>query len=317
MAKKKHSQDLFNSLDFAQLTETLGTLRETNSKIAPSEKEAELVTSGKGELREIPTAELRPYHRHTFRVLDDDDMAELVDSIKDNGIVTPISVRELNGGGFEILAGHRRHFAATKLGLEMVPCLIVDADDDMADIIMADSNLARTTILPSEKAHTYKVRLEAAVRQGKRTEAELKALADESPDSLTGIRRYLKLNDLTPALLDKVDDGSIPLTAGVTLAGFSESHQKAVETVITENDIPLSIKDVEKLKKATARGLTRETVESVLKGKLTPRAAKKKQPKAPVFKEDMLADVVPDSIKELPLEDRVEYYKAAIRAFNS
>ena len=82
MAKKKHSQDLFNSLDFAQLTETLGTLRETNSKIAPSEKEAELVTSGKGELREIPTAELRPYHRHTFRVLDDDDMAELVDSIK-------------------------------------------------------------------------------------------------------------------------------------------------------------------------------------------------------------------------------------------
>lgn len=310
--KKRNPFDIMNMLDEAQVLEVLNTPSE--KKIAPTKKELEILSTAEGDIKMVPLSLLVPYHNHTFNVIDNEDMAVLVDSIKDYGIILPIIVRELNGGKYEIISGHRRHFAATKLGLEEVPCKVMDLDDDMADIVMADTNIARETILPSEKARTYKVRLEAAVRQGKRQADELKAIAEESSDSDSNVRRYLKLNDLSPALLDKVDEGSLPVTAGVILSDLSTSHQQVITDIVADKEIAISLKEAEKLKKAAARGLTRETAESILSGKLNPRT-KKKKPKKEAVTEAMFLDAVPSDIRELPTEERAEYYKAAIRAF--
>ena len=328
MAKKKPKYDLSNVVDSSQVEQINdpdalsrlldGAVNILNTPfggtLAPTKKEIEIARSGEGDIRSIPLKDLVTYHNHTYKVLDNEDMDILVDSIRDYGILLPIIVRELNGGKYEIISGHRRRFAAEKLGLSEVPCRVLDLDDDMEDIVMADTNIARETILPSEKARTYKVRLEAAVRQGKRQADELKAIAEESSDSDSNVRRYLKLNDLSPALLDKVDEGKLPVTAGVILADLSASHQEVITDIVADKEIAISLKEAEKLKKAAARGLTRETAESILAGKLNPRTKKKKAKKESVT-EAMFLDAVPEEVKELPTEERAEYYKAAIRAF--
>ena len=309
MAKKKNF-DLFNIVDESML-EALKGNGEAKS-ISPTEKEVEILKTGEGDVISIPLSKLKDYHNHSYKVLDNEDMATLIDSMKDYGIILPLIVREIGGGKYEVVSGHRRKFAAGKLGLKEVPCKVMELDDDMADIVMADTNIARETILPSEKAKTYKVRLDAAIRQGKKTMEEISEIAEDAPDSARQIQRLLKLNDLSPALLDRVDDGAIPVTAGVTLADLSKEHQKIVESVLGEGEKPLSLKEAEKLKKASARGLTRETAEAILSGDLTPRKEKQKKE---AFREDMILDVVPPEIKALPLEERVVYYKKAIKAY--
>lgn len=317
MAKKKAAFNLLNIVDESQLNANLEMLQNSKSSVAPTKKEVEIITTESGEIAMLPLSELKPYHNHTYKVLDNADMEILVDSIRDYGILLPLIVRELNGGGYEIISGHRRHFAATKLGLKEVPCKIMDLDDDMADIVMADTNIARETILPSEKARTYKVRLDAAVRQGKKIQSEIDVMTEESSDSARNIRRFIKLNSLLPALLDKVDEGLIPVNAGVILSDLSETHQRAISAAVSEPEAAISLKDAEKLKTASSRGLTEETVNEILSGKRKPRNAKKKTQKNPALTEEMLLDVVPDDIKELPLDERVDFYKEAIRAFAS
>ena len=279
-------------------------------KIAPTEKELELVQSSGEDTVEIEVSQLKDYHNHTYKILDNEDMSILVDSIKDYGILLPLLVRK-DGDEYEIVSGHRRKFAAQKLGIDKVPCKILDIGDDMADIVMADTNIARETILPSEKAKTYKVRMEAAIRMGKKTEEELKLMADESPDSLSSIRRYMKLNNLTPLLLDKVDEGRIPVIAGVMLADLSKKNLNIVTDVVKESNIYPSLKDAEKLKKANTRGLTKDAAYEILTGALKPRTTKRKV----TFSEKPLLEVVPDEIKKLPLSERIEYYKKAIKAY--
>lgn len=313
MASKKKNFDIFNIVDDS----LLDSLQASGDKaVAPSKKEVELIKTGEGDVVSIPISKLVEYHNHSYKVLDNEDMATLVDSIKDYGVLLPLIVRELGGNRYEIISGHRRRFAAEKLGIKELPCKVMDLDDDMADIVMADTNIARETILPSEKAKTYKVRLEAAVRQGKKTMDELKTISDDAPDSVRQIQRFLKLNDLTDDLLDRVDSGEIPVTAGVILAGLSKDHQSAVYEVSNITAHPITLKDAESLKKAASRGLTKETIESILAGERKPRAAKKTmKAEKKSLTEDMLMDVVPDEIKNLPLEERVDYYKAAIKAY--
>ena len=311
MAKKKKDFDLFNIVDES----LLDSLRASTPDVAPSTKEVELVKEGSGDVMNIPLDKLIEYHNHSFKVLDNQDMTALVDSIKDYGIILPLIVREAGGGKYEIISGHRRRFAAEKLGIKEVPCKIMELDNDMSDIVMADTNIARETILPSEKAKTYKIRLDAAVRLGKKTMEELKDIADDAPDSMRQIQRYIKLNDLSPALLDLVDAGSLPVTAGVTLSDLSGKHQQAVLDAVKETGKPVSLKDAEKLKKASARGLTKDTALSILGGQLKPRGKTSK--KTETLKESMLLDVVPEDIKALPLDDRVDYYKAAIKAYRA
>ena len=306
---KKDSFNIFNAIDES----LLDTLKRSASPIAPTEKEIEIVKQSEGDLRMIPISELRPYHNHTFKVLDNEDMEQLIDSIRDYGILLPLIVRELNGGGFEIISGHRRQFAAKKLGLKEVQCKVMDVDDDMADIIMADTNISRQQILPSEKARTYKVRLEAAIRQGKKSEEELRNIADESTDSLSNIRRYIKLASLSPALLDMVDSDRIPVSAGFVISDFSETDQQTLSDVLGGSDASLTIKKAENLKKAVARGLTKEKAEAIILGNRKARTVKKKQTK---FTEDMISDAVPEAVKAMPLDERVEYYKKAIKYYD-
>lgn len=306
---KKNDFNLFNAIDES----LLDSLQAKGDKaVAPTEKEVEIIKTAEGDVKSIPLEKLKEYHNHSYKVLDNEDMATLVDSIKDYGILLPLIVREVGGGKYEVVSGHRRMFAAKKLGLKEVPCKVMELDDDMADIMMADTNIARETILPSEKAKTYKVRLDAAVRQGKKTVEEINTIAEDAPDSARQIQRYLKLNDLSPALLDQVDEGVIPVTAGVTLADLSKEHQKIILDVSNDNEHPVSLKEAERLKKASARGLTKETVEAILVGDMKPRA---KKPKKETFKEDMLLDIVPASIKGQPLETRVAFYRNAIKAY--
>ena len=312
MASKKNKFDLFNIVD----EDLLESLRSSGDEsIAPTEKEVDIVKTAEGEVITLPISSLVEYHNHTYKVLDNADMDVLVDSIRDYGIILPLIVREINDGKYEIVSGHRRHFAAKKLGLTEVPCKVTVLDDDMADIIMADTNIAREQILPSEKAKTYRVRLDAAVRQGKKTMEEIKNIADDAPDSARQIQRYLKLAELDPSLLDMVDAGSIPVTAGVTLSDLSKKHQKLVAEVAISSGHSPSLKDAENLKKAASRGLTAESATDILLGKKKPKAASK--PKKPVLKEEMFWDAVPDDIKKLPLDQRVEHYKKAIKAYKS
>ena len=310
MASKKKNFDIFNIVDDS-LLDSLKT--NGNKAVAPSKKEVELIKTGEGDVLSLPIAKLVEYHNHSYKVLDNEDMDTLVDSIRDYGVLLPLIVREIGGNKYEIVSGHRRRFAAEKLGLKEIPCKVMDLDDDMADIVMADTNITRETILPSEKAKTYKVRIEAAVRQGKKTMDELKTISDDAPDSVRQIQRFLKLNDLSEELLNRVDSGEIPVTAGVILAGLSEDHQQAVYEVSEKESHPITLKDAENLKKASARGLTKDTIEAILLGVRKPRTVQKK--KKAVLTEDMISDVVPDEIKKLPLEDRVDYYKDAIKAY--
>lgn len=311
MASKKKNFDIFNIVD----EDLLASLRASDDEsIKPSEKEVELIKSGDGDIVSIPVSELVEYHNHTYKVLDNADMDTLVDSIKDYGILLPLIVRKLDNK-YELISGHRRCFAAKKLGLKEVPCKVMDLDGDMADIIMADTNIAREQILPSEKARTYKVRMEAAIRQGKKSGDELKTISEDAPDSVRQIQRYIKLADLDPELLDMVDDGSIPVTAGVILADLSAKHQAVARDAVKKTSHFPTLKDAENLKKASARGLTEETAAAVLAGEKKPRKAAK--PKKEVVKEDMFWDAVPDEIKALPLDQRVEHYKAAIKAYNA
>ena len=302
MAKKHANVDFINSAPFDSFF--------SDPKIAPTEIEIELA-SGDGDIKDIPLKDLYNYHNHTYRVLDDEDMAVLVDSIKDYGIILPLIVREIGDEKYEIVSGHRRKFAAEKLGLETVPCKIQDLSDDMADIVMADTNIARETILPSEKARTYKLRLEAAVRMGKKSSDELKNIAKDSPDSLPKIRRYLKLNNLTNELLNRIDQNRMPVTVGVMLADLPEEKIQIVSDVVEDMNLSPTLKDAENIMKVSVRDLNEAKIRDILIGELKTR----KIPKRKVFSENMLSEVVPKKIKKLPLSERIDYYKEAIRFY--
>lgn len=182
-------------------------------------------------IHEIPLGEIDDFPEHPYKVKDDEDMMNLMESIRDNGVLTPATVRKKEDGRYEMLSGHRRKRACELLGLEKLRCEVVELDRDSATIFMCDSNLQRTTILPSEKAFSYKMRLEAMNRQGKRNdltsapvEQKLKKvssrdiLAKEVGEGSEQIRRYIRLTELIPAILDLVDEGKIALRPAVEIS---------------------------------------------------------------------------------------------------
>lgn len=286
MASKKKNEFNFFGSEYLGGGDALSAMIEDKKVSAPSEKDIEILEEANGVFADIPLKELIDYSNHTFSVEDNEEMAMLVDSIKDYGIFVPLIVRKISDHKYETLSGHRRKFAAKKAGLETVPCKIVEADDDMADIIMADTNISRETIKPSEKAKTYKVRFDAAVRQGKKKQEGLSEMAEDAPDSIPSIRRYIKIATLRPALLDLIDENKIPVNAGVNLASLSTKHQDIVVEVLDGMENPeITLKMSEDIKKAAQRGLTKETAEAVMGGKVKPRksSAAKKSPTANLF----------------------------------
>ena len=197
--------------------------------------------------QEIDISLIDSFENHPFKVQKDDDMEQLIESIRERGIIIPVIVRPKEDGRYELISGHRRTFACKELGITTIKAEVKDLDRDEATILMVDSNLQRSTILPSEKAFSYRMRLEAMKRQGQRTDLtsdpvgpKLRSneeLSKTSGDSITQIKRYIRLTYLIPELLNLVDEGRIALRPAVELSYISPEHQKKIYEIFLLKDI--------------------------------------------------------------------------------
>ena len=192
----------------------------------------------------LPIEKLRPFEGHPFKVADNEEMDQLVESIMTQGVLTPLVVRPLDNGEYEVISGHRRLHACKKAGIETVPALITDMDRDAAAIALVDSNLHREKILPSEKAFAYKMKMEAMKHQGTSSQVGTKLRTDEmiaqqTGDSRNQVQRYIRLTNLIPNILDMVDEGRIALTPAVELSYLTEWEQRdLLETMESEDCTP-------------------------------------------------------------------------------
>lgn len=221
--------------------------------------------SPKKKAANIRTDKLRTFEGHSFKVLDDEDMNNLTESIKAQGIISPLIVRPIeNTDEYEVISGHRRLHAAIKAGLFEVPALIYPLDRNEAMIAVVDSNLHRERILPSEKAYSYKMKMQAMKEQGKRTDLTLSQLATKSDtaaeigkkqnESRDQVFRYIRLTNLIPELLDKVDEGVIALSPAVELSYLSVEQQKVLLDAMSLNDCTPSHAQNIRMKKSAQQG---------------------------------------------------------------
>ena len=223
-------------------------------------------------VEEIGVASCVPFSGNPFKVRDDFDMELLVQSVLDYGVMFPIMVRPLDGGKYEIVSGHRRVHACEKAGIDKIPAFIRPMSRDEAVIMMVDSNLQRKSLLPSEKAFAYKMKMDALKRQGKRTDLtsdrlgpKLTATEISENDSATQVKRYIRLTYLIKPLLDLVDEGRIALGPAVELSYLPEDAQKAVYDYYAENEVTPSYSQANQMKKQFAAGtLTPDTLSQIL-----------------------------------------------------
>ena len=215
-------------------------------------------------ITEMPLSELHPFPDHPFQVRDDDSMKETVESIKEYGVLAPAIVRPRADGGYELISGHRRKHACELAGLPTMPVIVRDLDDDAATIIMVDSNIQRENILPSERAKAYKMKLDAIKRQGARTDLTSPQVAAKfrSDDkvaegaNISGdtVRRYIRLNELTPELQQMVDDKKIAMTPAVELSYLKPEEQTLLLDTIESEQATPSLSQAQRLKKFSAEG---------------------------------------------------------------
>lgn len=243
-------------------------------------------------------AEISDFPNHPFKVKQDDDMAEMVESIKKYGVLVPALVRPKEDGGYEMVAGHRRKFAAVLAGIAEIPCIVRSLTDDEATIVMVDSNLQREKILPSEKAFAYKMKLDAMKRQGQRLdltsaplEPKLKGsrsneeLAANSPDSRSQIQRFIRLTELIPSVLQMVDDGKIAFRPAVELSYLSKEQQEALYSTMEREDCTPSLAQAIKMKEFSKDGkLTDEVILSIMQEEKPNQKEQFKMPKERISK---------------------------------
>lgn len=212
---------------------------------------------------EVPLSELHPFVGHPFEVRDDEDMQKLVDSIRENGVLTNLTVRRRAEGGYEIISGHRRFHAAQRAGLTAVKVQVRDIDDDQAIIDMVDSNIQREHISPMEKAKAYAMKLNAIKHQGSRTDLtsgqivqklSVEKVAEGTTDGYKTIQRFIRLNNLVPDLQKKVDDGSLKFNPAVELSYLSPSEQNDFLDYIESQSCSPSLSQAQKLKTASKEG---------------------------------------------------------------
>ena len=243
-------------------------------------------------------AEISDFPNHPFKVKQDEAMAEMVESVRKYGVLVPALVRPKEDGGYEMVAGHRRKFAAALAELTEIPCIVRNLTDDEATIIMVDSNLQRETILPSEKAFAYKMKLEAMKRQGQRSdltsaplEPKLKGsrsneeLAASSPDSRSQIQRFIRLTELIPSVLDMVDSGKIAFRPAVELSYLSKEQQQSLYDTMECEDCTPSLAQAIKLKEFSRDGkLTEEVILSIMQEEKPNQREQFKMPKERISK---------------------------------
>ena len=210
---------------------------------------------------QLPVDKLRPFEGHPFRVTDDSEMEQLVYSILTQGLLTPISVRPVENNEYEVISGHRRLHACKKAGIETVPALIYSLDRDAATIAMVDSNLHREKILPSEKAFAYKLKMDAMRRQGQRTDLtsgqlgpKLTASMIADSESVSQVKRYIRLTELIPEILTMVDDGKIAFTPAVELSYLTKQEQRDLLETMESEDCTPSLSQAIQMKKLSQAG---------------------------------------------------------------
>ena len=243
-------------------------------------------------------ADISDFPSHPFKVKQDEAMAEMVDSVKQYGVLVPALVRPKADGGYEMVAGHRRKCAATLAGITEMPCIVRNLTDDEATIIMVDSNLQRETILPSEKAFAYKMKLEAMKRQGERTDLtsspldkKLKGLtsaqqvSQKSGDSQPQIYRYIRLTELIPSVLDMVDSSKIAFRPAVELSYLSKEQQQSLHDTMECEDCTPSLAQAIKMKEVSRDGkLTEEVILSIMQEEKPNQREQFKMPKERISK---------------------------------
>ena len=230
-------------------------------KAKPKEPEAQTVAAAEAvteTVQRFPLSELHPFEGHPFKVLDDDSMTETVESIRQMGVANPLIVRPDPDGGYEIISGHRRHHAAELAGLDTIPVIVRELDNDAAVIMMVDSNLQRENILPSERAKAYKMKLEALKHQGQRhdltsTQVVEKLAAEQVGDdagiSRESVRRFVRLTELIPEILDMVDEKKISMTPAVELSYLKPEEQRNFLEAMDYAQAAPSLSQAQRMKK--------------------------------------------------------------------
>ena len=268
-------------------------------------------------IRDIPLSEIDEFPDHPFKVLMDEDM-ELVESVKRNGVMTPATVRLKENGRYELISGHRRKKACELAGLETLKCEVKDLTRDEAIIIMVESNLQRSVILPSEKAFAYKMRLEAMDRQGKRNDLTStplvsksrsnEELADKVGESREQIRRFIRLTELVPEILQMVDEKQIAFRPAVEISYLAEEQQYTLLEAMSYNDATPSLAQAIKMKKFNQDGkLTDEVIQSIMEEE------KPNQKEKPVFRDERITKLIP---KTVPKGQEADFVVKALEFYN-
>lgn len=260
-------------------------------------------------VQEIPLSELHPFEGHPFRVVDDEEMMKTAESVRDFGVLTPAIVRPDPDGGYEIVSGHRRHRASELAGKETMPAIVRDLDDDAAIILMVDANLQRETILPSERAFAYKMKLDAIKHQGERTDLtstqvaqklSVEKVGEDAGVSKDTIRRYIRLTELIPELLDMVDTGQIKFNPAVELSYLASEEQQDFLSAMDYAQAAPSLSQAQRIKKLSQEGECTldamcEIMNEIKKGELD----------RVTFKTDSLRKYFPKSYTNKQMEDKI------------
>ena len=273
-------------------------------------------------IRDIPLSQIDGFPDHPFKVKDDEDMMQLIESIKERGIITPATVRLKDDGRYELISGHRRKRACELAGFETLRCEVVELTKDEATILMVESNYQRSQILPSEKAFAYKMRLDAMKRQAGRPSKENlrpvgtdltglrsdQILASESNDSARQIQRYIRLTNLVPELLEFVDEGRIKMRPAVELSYLDEDCQRDIVDEIDMNEVTPSHDQAIRMRKFFDEGkLTTEVIQAIMSEE------KPNQREKLVFRGDRVRKLIPKSI---PLSETEDYVCKALEHYN-
>ena len=274
-------------------------------------------------IRDIPISQIDEFPDHPFKVLMNEDMEQLVDSVKRNGVMTPATVRMKEDGHYELISGHRRKKACELAGLETLKCEVKELTRDEAIIIMVESNLQRTVILPSEKAFAYKMRLEAMKRQGERTDLTSTPLVEklsgkqalttakigkDTGDSHEQVRRFIRLTELVPEILQMVDEQRIAFRPAVEISYLTEEQQYSLLEAMEYNDATPSLAQAIKMKKFKQDGkLTDEVIQSIMEEE------KPNQKEKPAFRDERITKLIPKSI---PRGQETDFVVKALEFYN-
>lgn len=307
---KSYSSGGKNHILKASLTDFLISRWEVFQNIG--EKEAVNVvenTSASGQIRDLPLAELQPFSRHPYKVRDDDAMLDVANSVKQYGVMSPAIARPLPDGGYELVSGHRRKRACELAGLETMPVIVREMDDDAAAILVVDSNLQREGLLPSERAFAYKLKLDALRHQGERTDLtsrqvvdKLKAadrVGEDVGESARQVQRYIRLTELIPPLLDMVDERKIAFNPAYELSFLKQDEQRLLLDAMDSEQATPSLSQAQRLKQFSQRGeLTAEAMRAIM-------SEEKKEAEHITIKGDTLRKYFPASYTPKRMEETI------------